>query len=209
MDRRSFLSALAGAAAGRFFCPTGAHAASQAPHVTAHAPVARSILTPEWVGRDALRLLARRLDHLGVDRYAAPPQPLHPVKLGDTILLRAPARFEPFNVQILDTEIPVTLETESMAETMIVDQDLRLPANVFAERYLKPAMNGLAECISIATRKGRHGKDLLVSGPVPLAYVDGAVLWHGEGLNLRLCWHLYKKGDLRVRFDVLHGVAHL
>jgi hypothetical protein len=149
----------------------------------------------EWIAREALRVLKQQLTlTAGFNR------PLDNVRLGDTVQIPLPVRFEPFR--------PARLEMP--AKTVTLDHQFHTDLDASALRYLtreQVAHHLEPHMAWMADRLRKAGVNVYGKLPVPAGVTEGCVVT-SDHLSLRgLKAHDLEFDRELLRFDVVGGKA--
>lgn len=135
--------------------------------------MANVLLTATMITREALRVLENNLTFTRcVDRQYDSRFGVDGAKIGTTLNVRKPPRYLGRTGQALaiesavETQVPVTLNTQFGVDIQFSSQDLALSIDDFSDRFVKPAVatiankidaDGLAQFINIANAVGTPG----------------------------------------------------
>lgn len=161
-----------------------------------------TFLSADWIAKESLRILQQQLQ---LSKHVFRHYPDEAVRLGDTVNIRLPSRFEPVaktGFHLVAPVKPVILDSQLMID--IESPSPHWSRKIFVEKELVPKMAELAEQIE------RRGLDTF--GRLPLAAgMDEAAFTHntdGTGPVVRVLKG-YSVSDNRnlIRVDVLGGAS--
>lgn len=170
-------------------------------------------ITPEWVTREALKILEQELD-LGKRMLVRLNRPYDCAKIGETVLIRFPQRFNLSQQQVVlsqqqvvDTVTPVTITdqlyvTSKATRSPLGNKDID-PKRIINQE-LRPAMKRLAQEIK---RRGVNVFSEMVVPPYHEAFIHANTVTDRNGqLSLRML-EAYDpiEGSITRRFDVIGG----
>ena len=128
--------------------------------------MANSLLTISQITREALRVLENNLAFArGVNRDYDDKFAVEGAKIGDTVNVRKPARYQGRTgptLQVEDhteTSVPVTLDTQFGVDVNFTSKDMALSMDDFSKRFLEPAL------ATVANKVDRDGLALYSSVP--------------------------------------------
>lgn len=120
--------------------------------------MSNSILTISMITRESLRVLENNLTFCkGVNREFDDKFAMEGAKIGDTLNIRKPARYEVRTGKTLSIQnhtedsSPLVLDTQVGVDVQFSSKDLALSMDDFSDRFIKPAM------ASVANRIDRDG----------------------------------------------------
>ena len=113
--------------------------------------MANTLLTPQMITREALRLLHNKLTFVGsINRQYDSSFAKEGAKIGSQLRIRKPVQFTvrtgaTINIQdVIETETTITVATQKGIDFQFSSTELTLSIDAFSERYLEPAMARLA-----------------------------------------------------------------
>jgi hypothetical protein len=113
--------------------------------------MANTILTPQMITREALRVLHQKLNFVGnINRQYDDSFAKTGAKIGDTLKLRLPIQYTVRSGKTLATQdtvenqVPLTVGTQKGVDVNFSSAELTLSLDDFSQRILEPAMSVLA-----------------------------------------------------------------
>ena len=116
--------------------------------------MANNLLTISMITRESLRVLENNLTFAkGVTREYDDKFAIEGAKIGDTLNIRKPARYQGRTGATLsiedhtETSVPIQLDTQAGVDVAFTSKDLALSLDEFSDRFIKPALANVANKI--------------------------------------------------------------